>query len=70
MGAGTRALELGALADAPGCQRSAVRAPRSAQPPVGAGMRVREMPHQASGFVWVFRPAAAPGLPSLGVEAK
>lgn len=39
-GAGTRALELGARADAPGCQRTGVRAPRRAQPRAGSGIKV------------------------------
>ena len=39
-GAGTRALELGARADAPGCPRTRVRAPRRAQPRAGLGIRV------------------------------
>lgn len=39
-GAGTRALELGARADAPGCQRTGVRALRRAQPRAGLDIRV------------------------------
>lgn len=56
-GARTRSLELGARADAPGRQRAGGRAPRRAQPPAGAGIRVEEVPRQASGLVLALGPA-------------
>lgn len=57
-GAGTRALELSAQADAPGCQRTGVRAPRRAQPRAGLGIRVGGGAPPGFGLMGALMPAA------------
>lgn len=68
-GSKDRIVGAGARAKAPSRQGAGVRAPRRAQPPAGAGMRVEEVPDQSSGLCRLVG-RRYPGLPSPGEGTK